>query len=156
TYQWYKDDLPITDATNRTYQINYTITDQHSGTYYVVLSNPAGMVTSDPAILNVQTDTTPPNIVSATSLDGTYIKVVWNEVMDIITASDPSLYHVSGASVVGAQLLPDSLGDSNTVILAVSGLASSTFAVGVLGPIYDPFGNGQEADPITGGTVFAL
>ena len=56
-----------------------------------------------------------------------------------------------------ATVLPDAFGDSNIVVLNVSGVAASTFDVGVAAglAIYDPFGNPQAADPLITGSVFA-
>jgi len=155
TYQWYKDGSSIQDATNRTLFFAHA-QQSDTGDYFVEITNPAGTVTSDTATLLVSPDTTPPNIVSAYSLDGSKIKVIWNEPLDPASGGDPVSYHVEGASVNTAVLLPDEFGDSNIVVLTVSGLTTLTFDIGASGfGIYDPFGNLQGGDPLYTGKVFA-
>jgi hypothetical protein len=45
TYQWYKDDQPLLNATNRTYSVNSAL-GGHTGEYHVVVSNDIDTVTS--------------------------------------------------------------------------------------------------------------
>src|SRR6185503_17905760 len=78
TYQWFKDGNSIPNATNRIYRITNAQTDLHSGTYYVEITNPLGTVQSEFATLTVIPDETAPSIISANSLDGTKIKVLWS------------------------------------------------------------------------------
>src|SRR5262249_8722729 len=51
-YQWRKDGNPISGATSPTLAINRASTSD-AGTYTVTLTNTAGSVTSDPAVLTV-------------------------------------------------------------------------------------------------------
>ena len=157
TYQWFANGFPVPDGTNRTLFFR-SVQQSDTGDYFVEMTNPAGTVDSDVATLTVNPDVTAPTMIAASSLDGSKIKVVWDEVVDQFTGGDAASYDVAGAAVVGAQLIADNLGDSNTVILTVVGLSTSTFDVGVA-PGYvvsDPFGNGQSGDPLVSGKVFAL
>lgn len=52
TYQWLKDDQPITGATSATLDLSQ-VSLSDAGSYRAVVSNPAGSVTSDPAALTV-------------------------------------------------------------------------------------------------------
>src|SRR5207247_7190989 len=114
TYQWFFEGFAIQDATNRTLFFPH-IAQSQSGNYMVEITNPLGIVDSDPATLDVIPDTTSPTIVSAYSLDGSRIKLIWDEVLDIPSAGDPANYHVlsggSDASVNLAMLHPPALRD---------------------------------------------
>ncbi len=52
TYQWRKNNVDIAGATNSTYTISNVVAAS-AGTYTVVVSNPVGSVSSNPAYLNV-------------------------------------------------------------------------------------------------------
>jgi len=54
TYQWQRDGLPVTNATNRLLTLT-NLTSAVAGTYSVVVSNAGGMVTSEAAVLLVDT-----------------------------------------------------------------------------------------------------
>ena len=58
TYQWRKDGIIISRATSSTYRItNAQLT--HAGSYDVVVTNPVGSVTSNPAVLSIDAIPTP-------------------------------------------------------------------------------------------------
>lgn len=52
TYQWYKDDAPLLDATNRTFTVNSALVTD-TGEYHVVISNDLGTATSRHAKINI-------------------------------------------------------------------------------------------------------
>ena len=52
SYQWQKDEDDISGATSATYTIS-SVMETNEGMYHCVVSNGAGMVTSDPASLTV-------------------------------------------------------------------------------------------------------
>jgi hypothetical protein len=58
-YQWFKNGSPITDATNRTYQVTGLTTNNSGESYSVVVSNSAGFVTTSNAVLTVLDDPAP-------------------------------------------------------------------------------------------------
>jgi hypothetical protein len=61
-YQWYHNDQPITGATGPAYVVNPSNCDVDSGTYYVIVSNPLGSITSSTVTVNVACDVTPPRV----------------------------------------------------------------------------------------------
>ena len=90
-------------------------------------------------------DTTPPQAVSAGSLDGTSIGVFFNEPLDSLTANDATYYSLSDGAFVDAAALQ---ADGTTVLLTVSGLASPGFTLTVNG-VQDVAGNAADAE-VTG------
>ena len=68
-YQWWRDALPLTNggqlsgATNDSLSIAAAGSDD-AGSYYVIVTNDSGSVTSSVAILTLTTDTRPPGILS--------------------------------------------------------------------------------------------
>ncbi len=52
TYQWYKDNIPISGATNNTYT-KTSVTSDDAGTYYCMVENACGSVKSNDAIVTV-------------------------------------------------------------------------------------------------------
>ena len=46
SYQWYKNDVAIPNATNATYKVDSTIINVDDATYYCTITNPCGTVTS--------------------------------------------------------------------------------------------------------------
>jgi hypothetical protein len=54
SYQWQKDGTNVPTATNASYQL-VNVTNTHSGSYTVIVTNAAGSVTSDAAVVLVQT-----------------------------------------------------------------------------------------------------
>ncbi|HVU24982.1 MAG TPA: PQQ-binding-like beta-propeller repeat protein [Opitutus sp.] len=61
TYQWLKNDAPITGATGDSYAIS-AVQSTDAGTYTVVVTNPGGSTTSSPAALTVTPAPTAPEI----------------------------------------------------------------------------------------------
>lgn len=58
SYQWSKNNLPISGAVSSTYSIN-AVTPADAGTYTVLVSNSAGSALSDASVLNVTPANTP-------------------------------------------------------------------------------------------------
>jgi len=100
TYQWYKDSAAISGATSATYTISST-SSTDAGTYYVVVSNSAGSVTSSSATLTVNTAT------AADCSTGTYTENVVCSVdafKATLTASQLSGVQYSESTYTTAQL----------------------------------------------------
>ena len=83
TYQWYKDSTAISGATSATYTISATATTD-AGSYYVVVTNSSGSVTSSTVTLTVSGTTT-------ASCDTTYVDGVLTAVTNLETALGSSL-----------------------------------------------------------------
>lgn len=58
SYQWYKDGVSIEDATAATYQIA-SVSASEVGSYYVVVKNGSGSVTSDQVLLSLNATEAP-------------------------------------------------------------------------------------------------
>jgi len=137
-YQWYFNGAasppgqfdPVTGATAPTLRLPLAQTTD-AGTYYVVVSNPAGMSTSQVASVTVSLDTAPPQIVSVGSVDGTTIGVCYNELVDPTpdgTALFFGSYHINNdtVNVLAVALRPD----GKSVVLMVDPPVTGTFTVG--------------------------
>ena len=105
TYQWKKGGTDITDATNRTYSILLVATTD-AGQYTVAVTGAQGAaVTSSPATLTVNVDTTPPTISSvgggsSVSAPLSGVTVVFSERVDAVSAGTPGNYTISGGVTV--------------------------------------------------------
>lgn len=161
-YKWYANGNEIPGATGPTLILPHAQQDD-SGDYFVEITNPAGLVTSDSAYLTVTPDTTPPTVVSAASLDGSVLKLIWNEQLDPIYAEDPATYEVNGgaAAVNSAVLTTNEIGDSNIVILRITHTAAAStteFHVGVPTGygVFDLYGNLQDSPDLATGKIFAF
>jgi hypothetical protein len=53
SYQWYADDAPLQDATNRTLTLNPVYTGSQGSNFRLVVSNDSGSVTSQVAVLTI-------------------------------------------------------------------------------------------------------
>ncbi len=91
-YQWRKDGLPISGATNRTYSINSVVPSQ-AGNYDVLITNSVSWSNSAIATLAVTPDTTPPTVILAlgeTNLS--QIILTFSEPISAGSAVEPSNY----------------------------------------------------------------
>jgi len=82
SFQWFKDNAMIPNATNS----SYIIPDMgagDAGSYYVHISNPVGNINSRTAVVTYTTDTIPPQLSRAVG-SATFDKVIveFNELMD--------------------------------------------------------------------------
>ena len=111
TYQWQsapKGSTTFTDIAGAT-AASYTtplLTSANDGSQYRVIARvPTTNATSDPAIVTVSSDQTPPALVSAGAIKGdNQVGVAFDELLDPASAQTAGNYQVSGASVTGATL----------------------------------------------------
>ncbi len=139
SYQWYHNDVPVDGATNATFSLAFP-QPEDSGSYYVVVTNYAGTVWSDPVPVTVNPDLDPPQMVSAGSLDGYTIGVRFNEILDAFnpnlgsfTAIDPFNYQIDDGSVfavTNVTLRPD----GQSVILRLDEVSPGSGALPLKGP----------------------
>jgi len=149
-YQWQRNGADIPNATTRIYQTERLGREDNNARFRVIVSLPGGQqVTSEEATLTVENDTTPPQILSISSLGGTSIGISLSELLSESTAADPGRYTLTGGTVSSATLQPDGM----TVVLAVSGITGTSFSL-TLNGITDLAGNGLSFT--TGGTVLNL
>src|SRR5205823_1092786 len=82
SYQWYRDNSPITGATNATYSLASAATNDNNAVFKVVVSNVTNgvpnTVTSSDAVLTVTPDTTAPTLVRALSVGDTSALVTYS------------------------------------------------------------------------------
>ncbi len=94
-YQWYFNDAPLPDATNRALVFPHIPTSAQ-GDYYLIVTNYGGAATSTVATVTVSEDVTAPSIVSVGSLDGLTIGVCFDEELNAIAIGDAANYVVNG------------------------------------------------------------
>ena len=110
-YQWYLNDSPVPAGTNSSLTFaRPQPTD--AGSYYLVVTNYGGAITSSIVSLTVTPDTAPPYFASAASLDGRSIGVCFSEELDNSqgVATEAGNYSINdglGAFVQGVVLRPD-------------------------------------------------
>jgi len=116
TYQWYKDGAPIPDATAPTY------TAAAAGTYYVVINDPTGTISSANAVVTV---TDGPSItrqpLSATILTGTRQTLL----VEAIGAGLTYQWNRDGAAIPGATRPAYDAAETGTYTVLVTNAAGS-------------------------------
>ncbi len=135
TYQWKKDGVDIADATSANYTIS-NATAEAGGSYTVVVTNAAGSVMSNPAVVTVNTTVIPTAIVTqpvsqsvvegqpvtfAVAAQGTLLTYQWRK-------GDADIVGANAAALVieGAQL--SDAGDYSVVVSGMDGTVTSTVA----------------------------
>ncbi|MCL5098415.1 MAG: immunoglobulin domain-containing protein [Candidatus Omnitrophica bacterium] len=120
SYQWKFNGTNLAGATSDTLTISPATTN-HAGAYTVLISNPSGSIISDPAILTVNVDTTPPVVQNVYGIvTGPHklqeIMVVFSEPVAAVTAGQVANYALSGGVGVSAATVEN----STTVRLSTS------------------------------------
>ncbi|HEU4391225.1 MAG TPA: pectinesterase family protein, partial [Blastocatellia bacterium] len=130
TYLWRKDGSDIAGATAATVSLN-NVQLNDAGTYTVVVSNSAGTVTSDPAVLTVNPPVTAPTIttqpVSRTAIVGDNVSFT------VVATGFPTPTYqwrkdgsdISGATSATLSLNSVQLGDAGTYTVVVSNSAGT-------------------------------
>jgi hypothetical protein len=137
TYQWFKGSNPIDGATSATYTIS-NVAASDAGDYSVKVSNPVNSVTSRVAKLIVNSDITPPSIVS---VSGTPNKVIvqFSEPVDTTTAGNIANYQLGGGLVVQSAS-PDAADPTRVTLTTSSQALGTQYTLTVTG-VKDLFGN---------------
>lgn len=142
-FQWYFAGNALANANGSTLTLTTPqLTD--AGQYFVVVTNAGAAATSTVAVLTVDADTVPPQVLSAGSIDGTSVGIAFNEFVDPTTALDYSRYTVNGQPVQSS-LRPD----GKSVLLALGTPVTGTFNVTVTG-MKDLAGNTAAAQTVSG------
>jgi regulation of enolase protein 1 (concanavalin A-like superfamily) len=94
-------------------------------------------------------DGIPPAIVSAGSLNGATIGLVFSEPVDKVSAETPASYTVPGVSVISATLQAD----KKTVVLVVTGLNGPNFTISA-GGVKDVTSTPAAATPVAGNVLY--
>lgn len=138
TYQWMQNDVPIPDATNSTYTTPPLTLGDTASQFKVMVTNPEGSVTSNPAGLTVNADTTPPEVTVVTV--DTAINVWFNEAVAIASATMVDNYALSepGVTITSATALGT---HGRGVALQISQPLSGNPATLTVANVQDVFGN---------------
>jgi hypothetical protein len=146
TYQWQRGGVDIVGANNASYTTGL-LTPADNNAQFVCVVSILGTtpINSQTATLTVINDTTPPVIVGAGTVSFDHVCVKFDGLLDTVTASDPTKYTVSGATVTSAVTNFDGV----SVTLGVSGLANGPFSVTVNG-VKDLAGNAISSTTVSG------
>ena len=120
-YQWERDGVPVANATNSSYTIPSVPLAENGKTYRVVaanvVSNLTYTVTSTNATLKVLADKIPPTLLSAFTLSGTQVALVFSEMIKAGTATLIDNYSLSSGNSTVAVIEARLAADGKTVIL---------------------------------------
>jgi uncharacterized repeat protein (TIGR01451 family) len=128
-YQWYHNEQPVEGGNSSSLAFPLAQLDD-AGSYYVIITNYAGAVTTEVATLTVDRDDTPPTLLSAGSLNGRQVCLVFDEGLDPVSAQENVNYSINGGLVVGVQtggaiLRPD----GRSVLLLLDGPVTGPLTV---------------------------
>ena len=102
TLQWFRNNSPVTGATNTVYGIPAVALSDNNSVYYIVASNFVNgvscLATSTPATLTVIADTNPPVLLGAQSLGLTQVLVACSERIAPSTATVTGNYSLAGTN----------------------------------------------------------
>lgn len=109
-YQWLKNNQPIVGETGRFLRFPATI--GAGGNFSLIVSNTFSTFTSAPGSVVIVPDTRAPELVSARAVAGGVNRVYlqFNELLDPVTATDPTLYTSAFFAVKSASLSSDGRG----------------------------------------------
>jgi regulation of enolase protein 1 (concanavalin A-like superfamily) len=152
-YQWYLGVNPVQDATN----LNLTIPHAQlgdAGDYTLIVTNFGGSATSSVATVTVISDTTPPFIVSVSSLGGTNVGICFNE--ELATFGDQFSYTVNssvGAGILSMIVRPD---HRSVLLVLDKPLPLGTFTIDVDPTAVTDLAGNQMLEPGSHGVGFVL
>lgn len=141
SYQWQKSvdgganfaDIPGARSWN--YIVPSVLLSDTASQYRVVVTGPANIITSDPATLTVTSLELA--VVSAGSVDGTTVGVMFNQPVSPATAENPANYSINGTAPVAARIYRTSLGalgpEGIYVVLTPASVLTDGFTVTVSG-----------------------
>jgi len=119
TYQWFRDGVEISGATNASYTLVGVSSSDDGSVYSCEVSNSLGSAGSDAAMLTVLSDSIAPTLVAALAINDTSVELVFSEPVSASSAENVANYQIDPAiAVVSASLGAD----ERTVSLTVSPL----------------------------------
>lgn len=136
SYQWFKGTTAIDGATSATYTIP-SVAVSDAGNYFARVSNPVNSVDSRTAVLTVNSDVTPPTIVSVTGSPNTVL-VTFSEPIDPATVVAAN-FQVSGGVQIQT-VTPLSANPAQVAITTTGQTLGSQYTLSATG-IKDRFGN---------------
>ncbi|HOX03002.1 MAG TPA: immunoglobulin domain-containing protein [Candidatus Paceibacterota bacterium] len=150
SYQWQKGGVNIDGATSPSYTTAYLTTADNNTKYRCMVTVPGKTVPSDEATLTVISDTVPPVVQTINGLNGALF-VVFDELLDPVTAATLANYVLGTGSASAAELLADQM----TVKLTVTGVTTAGTAVTVSN-VKDLAGNALAAPVVKNATYSNL
>ena len=100
--QWYKNSVAVSGATNATYTVDVSLSDNGAVFYAVVSNSDDGTdynATSASASLTVTADTSAPELLNAACLFPDGVRVLFSEPVSSATALDLTNYSISGLTI---------------------------------------------------------
>jgi len=107
SYQWRRDGVAIAGATAASYRTAVTRLADNGAVYDCVVSNAAGSVTSEGAVLTVLGDAVAPSLVSANASGASLVTVTFSEPVARDTAETVANYRISPAVDITAAALDE-------------------------------------------------
>ena len=119
SYQWLVNSTNLPGATASILTLTNLSLNANGQSFSCVVSDPAGSVTSAPALLSVEPDTNPPTVVQALNIGTTNVQIVYSKIVAAATATNIANYaFTDDLSATGASLNPD----GKTVVLTTGPL----------------------------------
>ena len=123
TYQWFRDGVNISGATDASYMLVGVSSSDNGSVYSCEVSNSLGSAGGSGAVLTVLSDSIAPTLVAALAVKDTRVDLVFSEPVSTSSAENVANYQVdSGITVASASLSSD----ERTVSLTVTQLAADT------------------------------
>jgi uncharacterized repeat protein (TIGR01451 family) len=133
SYQWFRNGNPIPGARSWNYILPPALTTDNGAQFTVQVTGPANTITSDPATLTVTSETL--SVVSAGSVDGTTVGVLFSQPVQPAGAENPANYTIDGVNPVQARVYRTSLGplgpEGIYVILTPASVLTGPYTVAV-------------------------
>ncbi|MBI5387082.1 MAG: lamin tail domain-containing protein, partial [Verrucomicrobia bacterium] len=151
TFQWYRNNLPISGATNATYTIAAAPFSDHNATFYVIAANVVSNVTytatSSAATLTVNADLVKPVLLVAFASGQHQVVASFSERLAATSVTNPANYVLTGpgASIIISNATLDvtqtnvvlevsTMTVGTTYTLTVNGLTDQSAAANVIAP----------------------
>ena len=146
SFQWLSNNVAIGGANDPTYTIARAPYSANGAKYKCTVSNTAGSVTSNEAILTVNTDTVAPTLVLARgSATFDTVTVTFSEPVDPAMAQQTSSYQFSGGLTISSATL-GTIPNDDQVVLKTSKQAEDTQFTLTVNNVKDLAGNTIAAD----------
>ncbi len=114
-FQWVRNSAPINGANSSGYAFGPVSVNDTGSSFYCIVSNSFGVLTSQVAILTVVPDTTRPKIQSVGSLgELNRVAIYFSEPVEALSATNPSNYTLTNASVLSAYF---GMNESNIILI---------------------------------------